>query len=72
MILRRNWAREEAHTPGAQPPAAEACDDLSPNDKVVPPKGLQLRGIKRQEVRIRRGCDIAVLIKHIALIQEDL
>lgn len=26
MILRRNWAREEAHTPGRTAPAAEACE----------------------------------------------
>lgn len=43
----------EAHTPQRTPHRAGACDDLSPNDKVVPPKGLQLRGIKRQEVEIR-------------------
>lgn len=66
MILRRNWAREEAHTPPRTGPSTEACDDLSPNDKVVPPKGLQLRSIKRQEVRIRRG-GIRFYIRHTYL-----
>lgn len=70
MILRRNWAREEAHSPGAQPPAAEACEGCDKTEQTQ--NTLFSNDSKRQEVRIRRGCDIAVLIKHIALIQGDL
>lgn len=29
MILRRNWAREEAHTPGAQPPQRRRVKDVT-------------------------------------------
>ena len=70
MILRGNWAREEAHTPRRTAPAAEACEGCDKTEQTQ--NTLFSNDSKRQEVRIRQGCDIAILIKHIALIQEDL
>ena len=66
MSLRRNWAPRKAHTPGAQPPATEACEGCDKTEQTQ--NTLFSNGIKRQEVEIRSGCDIAILIKHIALI----
>nr|DAN45722.1 MAG TPA: hypothetical protein [Caudoviricetes sp.] len=53
MTLRRNRAREEAHTPGAQPPAAEACEGCDKTEQTQ--NTLFSNDSKRQEVRIRRG-----------------
>ena len=64
MILRRNWAREEAHTPGAQPPAAEACEGCDKTEQTH--NTLFSNDSKRQEVRIRRG-GIRFYIRHTYL-----
>lgn len=61
MILGRNWAREEAHTPGAQPPAAEACEGCDKTEQTQ--NTLFSNDSKRQEVRIRRG-GIRFYIRH--------
>lgn len=53
MILRRNWAREEAHTPVRTAPAAEACEGCYKTEQTQ--NTLFSNGIKRQEVQIRRG-----------------
>lgn len=70
MILRRNWAREEAHTPGAQPPAAEACEGCDKTEQTQ--NTLFSNDSKCKPCGVYPGCVIAVLIKHIALIQEVL
>ena len=33
MILRRNWAREEAHTPWRTAPATEACEECDKTEQ---------------------------------------
>ena len=66
MILRRNWAPRKAHTPGAQPPAAEACEGCDKTEQTQ--NTLFSNGIKYEPCGVYPGCDIAVLIKHIALI----
>ena len=70
MILRRNWAREEAHTPGAQGPAAEVCEGCDKSEQTQ--NTLFSKDINCKPCRVYTGCDIAILIKHIALIEEDL
>lgn len=70
MILRRNWAREEAHSPSAQPLAAEVCEGCDKTEQTQ--NTLFSNDIKCKPCWVYPGCDIAVLIKHIALIQEVL
>lgn len=64
MILRRNWAAQKAHTPGAQPPAAEACEGCDKTEQTQ--NTLFSNNTKRQEVRIRRG-GIRFYIRHTYL-----
>ena len=66
MILRRNWAREEAHTPRRTAPAAEACEGCDKTEQTQ--NTLFSNDVKCKPCRVYPGCDIAVLIKHIALI----
>lgn len=70
MILRRNWAHEEAHTPPRTAPAAEACEGCDKTEQTQ--NTLFSNSSKRKPCGVYPGCDIAVLIKHIALIQEVL
>lgn len=70
MILRRNWAREEAHTPRRTAPAAEACEGCDKTEQTQ--NTLFSNSIKCKPCGVYPGCDIAILIKHIALIQEVL
>ena len=70
MILRRNWAREEAHTPRRTAPGTEACEGCDKTEQTQ--NTLFSNDIKCKPCWVYPGCDIAVLIKHIALIQEVL
>lgn len=70
MILRRNWAREEAHTPRRTAHAAGACEECDKTEQTQ--NTLFLNSIKCKPCWVYPGCDIALLIKHIALIQEVL
>lgn len=70
MILRRNWAREEAHSPGAQPPGTKACEGCDKTEQTQ--NTLFSNSTKCKPCWVYPVCDIAILIKHIALIQEDL
>ena len=64
MILRRNGAREEAHSPGAQHPAAEACEGCDKTEQTQ--NTLFSNDSKRQELWIRRG-GIRFYIRHTYL-----
>lgn len=66
MSLRRNWAPRKAHTPGAQPPTAGACEGCDKTEQMQ--NTLFSNGIKCKPCGVYQGCDIAILIKHIALI----
>lgn len=66
MILRRNWAREEAHNPRRTVPAAEACEECDKTEQTQ--NTLFSNGVKCKPCGVYPGCDIAILIKHIALI----
>lgn len=70
MILRRNWAREEAHTPGAQPTERRRVKDVTKLNRRKTRCSQTTANSNR--AGYTRGCDIAILIKHIALIQEVL
>lgn len=70
MILGRNWAREEAHTPRRTAPATEACDGCDKTEQTQ--NTLLSNDSKCKSCGVYPGGDIAILIKHIALIQEDL
>lgn len=70
MILRHNWAREEAHTPPRTAPATEACEGCDKTEQTQ--NTLFSNDSKGKPCWVYPGCDIAVLIKHIALIQEVL
>ena len=70
MILRRNWAREEAHTPRRTGGGTEACEGCDKTEQTQ--NTLFSNDSKRKPCWVYPVCDIAVLIKHIALIQEVL
>lgn len=70
MILRRNWAPRKAHTPQRTAHRAEACEECDKTEQTQ--NTLFSNDIKVKPYRVYQGCDIAVLIKHIALIQEVL
>lgn len=70
MILRRNWAREEAHSPRPTGAAAEACEECDKTEQTQ--NTLFSNNSKCKPCGVYPGCDIAILIKHIALIQEVL
>lgn len=70
MTLRRNWARGEAHTPRRTAPATEACEGCDKTEQTQ--NTLFSNSTNNEPCRVYPGCDIAVLIKHIALIQEVL
>lgn len=70
MILRGNWAREEAHTPRRTATAAEACEGCDKTEQTQ--NTLFSNNSKCKPCWVYPGCDIAILIKHIALIQEVL
>ena len=70
MILRRNWAREEAHTPWRTAPATEACEGCDKTEQTQ--NTLFSNDSKCKPCWVYPGCDIALLIKYIALIQEVL
>lgn len=70
MILRGDWAREEAHTPQRTAPGTGVCERCDKTEQTQ--NTLFSNGIKCKPCRVYPGCDIAILIKHIALIQEVL
>lgn len=70
MILRRNWALRKAHTPGAQPPRNEACEECDKTEQTQ--NTLFSNDSKFKPCGVYPGCDIAILIKHIVRIQEVL
>lgn len=70
MILRRNWAPRKAHTPWRTTPGTEACEGCDKTEQTQ--NTLFSNGSKCKPCGVYPGCDIAVLIKHIALIQKDL
>ena len=64
MILRRNRAREEAHTPRRTAHGTEACEGCDKTEQTQ--NTLFSNDSKRQEVRIRRG-GIRFYIRHTYL-----
>ena len=70
MILRRNWATRKAHSPRRTAPGTEACDRCDKTEQTQ--NTLLSNSTKRKPCWVYPGCDIAVLIKHIALIKEVL
>lgn len=70
MTLRRNWAREEAHTPPRTAPAAEACEGCDKTEQTQ--NTLFSNSTKCKPCWVYPGGDVAVMIRHIALIEEDL
>ena len=70
MTLRRNWAREEAHTPPRTAPGTEACEGCDKTEQTQ--NTLFSNSSKCKPCGVYPVCDIAILIKHIALIQEVL
>lgn len=70
MILRRNWAREEAHSPQRTAHRAGECEGCDKTEQTQ--NTLFSNDIKCKPCWVYPGCDITVLIKHIAQIQEVL
>lgn len=67
MILRRNWVTRKAHTPRRTATAAEACEGCDKTEQTQ--NTLFSNDSKFKPCGVYPGCDIAILIKHIALIQ---
>lgn len=70
MTLRRNWAPRKGAHPRRTAPATEACEGCDKTEQTQ--DTLLSNYIKGKPCWVYPGCDIAVLIKHIALIKEVL